>query len=71
MCTHEFLYQDFFPTDYIPRFQAIDHDNKFFVNPGTATGAWAGTFNGYGHVLVPDGLRLTCDIQRLQFHLLR
>lgn len=29
------------------RFQAIDHDNKFFVNPGTATGAWAGTFNGH------------------------
>ncbi|PPQ74008.1 hypothetical protein CVT24_012615 [Panaeolus cyanescens] len=23
-------------------FQAIEYDNKFFVNPGTATGAWTG-----------------------------
>jgi vacuolar protein sorting-associated protein 29 len=29
------------------RFQAIQYDNKFFVNPGTATGAWTGSFNGY------------------------
>ncbi|KAF5309571.1 hypothetical protein D9619_012421 [Psilocybe cf. subviscida] len=27
-------------------FQAIQYDNKFFVNPGTATGAWSGSFNG-------------------------
>ncbi|KAJ6499422.1 Metallo-dependent phosphatase [Mycena sanguinolenta] len=27
-------------------FQAREHDNKFFVNPGTATGAWTGAFNG-------------------------
>jgi len=27
-------------------FQAIDHNNKFFVNPGSATGAWTGSFNG-------------------------
>ncbi|KAH9475730.1 Vacuolar protein sorting-associated protein 29 [Psilocybe cubensis] len=27
-------------------FQAIEYDNRFFVNPGTATGAWTGTLNG-------------------------
>ncbi|KAJ7262306.1 Metallo-dependent phosphatase-like protein [Mycena haematopus] len=27
-------------------FQAREHDNKFFVNPGSATGAWTGAFNG-------------------------
>ncbi|KAL0946509.1 hypothetical protein HGRIS_012725 [Hohenbuehelia grisea] len=26
-------------------FQAIEHDNKFFVNPGSATGAWTGLYN--------------------------
>ncbi|KAH8829499.1 Metallo-dependent phosphatase [Flagelloscypha sp. PMI_526] len=26
-------------------FQAIDWDNKFFVNPGSATGAWSGSLN--------------------------
>ncbi|KAH6904698.1 Metallo-dependent phosphatase [Coprinopsis sp. MPI-PUGE-AT-0042] len=25
-------------------FQAIESDNKFFVNPGSATGAWSGAF---------------------------
>ncbi|TFK67255.1 Metallo-dependent phosphatase [Pluteus cervinus] len=27
-------------------FQAIDYEQKFLVNPGSATGAWAGSFNG-------------------------
>ncbi|KAI0052013.1 Metallo-dependent phosphatase [Auriscalpium vulgare] len=27
-------------------FQAIDHDGRFFVNPGSATGAWSGAING-------------------------
>ena len=27
--------------------QAVEYENKFFVNPGTATGAWTGAFNGY------------------------
>ncbi|KAJ3570790.1 hypothetical protein NP233_g4167 [Leucocoprinus birnbaumii] len=27
-------------------FQAVELDNKFFVNPGSATGAWSGAFNG-------------------------
>lgn len=31
----------------IPSFQAVEMDNKFFVNPGSATGAWTGAFNGY------------------------
>ncbi|ESK86801.1 vacuolar protein sorting-associated protein 29 [Moniliophthora roreri MCA 2997] len=26
--------------------QAIEYDNKFFVNPGSATGAWTGLVNG-------------------------
>lgn len=29
------------------RFQAIEHENRFFVNPGSATGAWTGAFVGY------------------------
>jgi predicted phosphodiesterase len=29
------------------RFQAIEHDGHFFVNPGSATGAWTGQWNGY------------------------
>ena len=32
------------------RFQAIEYDGKFFVNPGTATGAWTGLFNGYSFI---------------------
>lgn len=26
--------------------QAVEYENKFFVNPGSATGAWTGLFNG-------------------------
>ncbi|KAJ7582972.1 Metallo-dependent phosphatase [Mycena floridula] len=26
--------------------QAVEYDGKFFVNPGSATGAWTGLFNG-------------------------
>ena len=37
----------FLPTTLFLRFQAIEYDNKFFVNPGTATGAWTGAYNGY------------------------
>ena len=28
------------------RFQAIEYDGHFFVNPGSATGAWTGAWNG-------------------------
>lgn len=28
--------------DYVYSFQAIEYDGKFFVNPGSATGAWTG-----------------------------
>lgn len=28
-------------------FQAVEMDNKFFINPGSASGAWSGAFNGY------------------------
>ncbi|KAJ7925157.1 Metallo-dependent phosphatase [Mycena leptocephala] len=34
------------PTRKARLFQAREHDNKFFVNPGSATGAWTGAFNG-------------------------
>lgn len=27
-------------------FQAVEYDNRFFVNPGSASGAWTGSFNG-------------------------
>ncbi|KAF9265371.1 Metallo-dependent phosphatase, partial [Marasmius fiardii PR-910] len=26
--------------------QAVEYDNRFFVNPGSATGAWTGLYNG-------------------------
>jgi hypothetical protein len=29
-----------------PRFQAVEYDGRFFVNPGSATGAWTGLWNG-------------------------
>ena len=28
------------------RFQAVEYDGRFFVNPGSATGAWTGSWNG-------------------------
>lgn len=28
------------------RFQAVEYDGRFFVNPGSATGAWTGLWNG-------------------------
>ena len=28
------------------RFQAVEYDGRFFVNPGSATGAWIGSYNG-------------------------
>ena len=28
------------------RFQAVEYENRFFVNPGSATGAWIGSLNG-------------------------
>jgi vacuolar protein sorting-associated protein 29 len=45
------------------RFQAIEMDNKFFVNPGSATGAWTGSFNGYvaRFILVPSADTLVSD----------
>jgi len=27
-------------------FQAVEYDGRFFVNPGSATGAWTGLWNG-------------------------
>ncbi len=27
-------------------FQAVEYDGRFFVNPGSATGAWIGSYNG-------------------------
>ena len=29
------------------RFQATEYDGRFFLNPGTATGAWTGAFPEY------------------------
>jgi vacuolar protein sorting-associated protein 29 len=33
-------------TLFSPRFQAIEFDHRFFVNPGSATGAWTGAYSG-------------------------
>lgn len=30
----------------IYRFEAFEHEQRFFVNPGSATGAWSGLWNG-------------------------
>src|SRR6266545_4643339 len=35
-------------------FQAVEYDGKFFVSPGTATGAWTGLFNGSAFSLSLD-----------------
>jgi vacuolar protein sorting-associated protein 29 len=32
-------------------FQAIDYDGRFFVNPGSATGAWSSYLNGWAAML--------------------
>jgi hypothetical protein len=29
------------------RFEAFEFEQRFFVNPGSATGAWSGLWNGY------------------------
>jgi hypothetical protein len=42
------------------RFQAVEYDGRFFVNPGSATGAWTGLWNG----CVLHGGRWTIDHKR-------
>ncbi|TDL24627.1 Metallo-dependent phosphatase [Rickenella mellea] len=37
---------DVFVSGHTHKFQAIEHENRFFVNPGSATGAWTGLSNG-------------------------
>ncbi len=37
------------------RFQAVEYDNRFFVNPGSATGAWIGSYNGCVPLALADG----------------
>jgi len=37
-------------------FQAIEYDGRFFVNPGSATGAWTGSYNGYGSHIIPPAM---------------
>ena len=47
--THTYDSCDFEPPvahDHPPRFQAVEYDGRFFVNPGSATGAWTGLWNG-------------------------
>ncbi len=29
------------------RFEAFDYEGRFYVNPGSATGAWSGLWNGW------------------------
>jgi hypothetical protein len=38
--------ESLFSSWIVKRFQAIDHDGRFFVNPGSATGAWSSYLNG-------------------------
>ena len=37
----------FFEARTDPRFEAFEFEGRFFVNPGSATGAWSGLWNGY------------------------
>lgn len=37
-------------------FQAIEYDGRFFVNPGSATGAWTGSYNGYSPCIISSAL---------------
>lgn len=30
----------------VARFEAVESEGKFFVNPGSATGAWSALWNG-------------------------
>lgn len=32
------------------RFEAFEFEGRFFVNPGSATGAWSGLWNGSAHL---------------------
>ena len=44
------------------RFQAVEYDGRFFVNPGSATGAWTGLWSGYvshGGLMRIGGMRAT------------
>lgn len=47
MCRHLIRSREVTSITLFLSFQAIEYDNKFFVNPGTATGAWTGAFNGH------------------------
>lgn len=53
---HTHVYAYFFPSSFrlhliapLTRFQATEYDGKFFLNPGTATGAWSGAFSEYAY----------------------
>ena len=41
------------------RFQALEYDNRFFVNPGSATGAWSGNVKGCVGALLASYTSLT------------
>ena len=46
----------------LTRFQAVEYDGRFFVNPGSATGAWIGNINGY--VVFVTYLFFACGLLR-------
>lgn len=36
------------------RFEAFEFEQRFFVNPGSATGAWSGLWNGCASLPLPS-----------------
>jgi Calcineurin-like phosphoesterase superfamily domain len=59
--THTFVPHPFFlfvSHIFWCRFQAIQYDNLFFVNPGSATGAWSGSYNGCVLILAIDQFQI-------------
>ncbi len=42
-------------------FQAVEYDNHFFVNPGSASGAWTGAVNGFVASMLSQTLDSAAD----------
>lgn len=49
------------------RFQAVEYDGRFFVNPGSATGAWTGLWNGCVFTWSGEGRRHICKRHSPEF----
>ena len=48
-----------FKTNVDVRFEAFEAEGRFFINPGSATGAWSGLWNGSVEMCPLSNLRTT------------